>query len=45
MPEKILFVTGRLAEPSLRRVLESMQPADFEEIYRRRQAEAPEPAE
>jgi dihydropteroate synthase-like protein len=30
MPESILFLTGRLAEPSLRRVLEGMQPAPFE---------------
>jgi dihydropteroate synthase-like protein len=29
MPEHILFLTGRLAERSLRRVLESMQPAAF----------------
>lgn len=30
MPESILFLTGRLAEPSLRRVLDGMQPAPFE---------------
>ena len=30
MTEKILFLTGRLAERSLHRVLESMQPAEFE---------------
>jgi len=30
MPESILFLTGRLAEPSLRRVLEGMHPAPFE---------------
>ena len=30
MTEKILFLTGRLAERSLHRVLESMQPTDFD---------------
>ena len=30
MAEKILFLTGRLAERSLHRVLEAMQPTDFE---------------
>jgi dihydropteroate synthase-like protein len=30
MPENILFLTGRLAEKSLRRVLEGMRPAQFE---------------
>ena len=30
MAEKILFVTGRLAERSLHRVLESMQPTEFD---------------
>ena len=29
MPEHILFLTGRLAEKSLRRVLETMQPGEF----------------
>ena len=29
MPEHILFLTGRLAEKSLKRVLEAMQPAPF----------------
>ena len=29
MPEHILFLTGKLAEKSLHRVLESMQPTDF----------------
>ena len=29
MPEHILFLTGRLAEKSLHRVLEDMQPSDF----------------
>jgi dihydropteroate synthase-like protein len=29
MPEHILFLTGRLAEPSLRKVLASLQPAQF----------------
>ncbi|MBI2992647.1 MAG: dihydropteroate synthase [Gammaproteobacteria bacterium] len=29
MPEHILFLTGKLAEARLNRVLESMQPADF----------------
>ncbi len=29
MPEHILFLTGRLAEKNLRRVLEAMQPAPF----------------
>jgi hypothetical protein len=29
MPERILFLTGKLAEKPLHRVLESMQPADF----------------
>jgi dihydropteroate synthase-like protein len=30
MPESILFLTGRLAEPSLLRVLDGMQPAPFQ---------------
>ena len=30
MTEKILFLTGKLAERSLHRVLESMQPTDFD---------------
>lgn len=29
MPEHILFLTGKLAEPRLHRVLESMQPTEF----------------
>ncbi|MBT5659847.1 MAG: dihydropteroate synthase, partial [Rhodospirillaceae bacterium] len=29
MSERILFLTGRLAEPQLHRVLDSMQPTDF----------------
>ena len=29
MAERILFLTGRLAEKQLERVLESMQPTDF----------------
>ncbi|HYG90653.1 MAG TPA: DUF6513 domain-containing protein [Azospirillum sp.] len=29
MPEHILFLTGELAEPRLRRVLDSLQPLDF----------------
>ncbi|HSD61374.1 MAG TPA: DUF6513 domain-containing protein, partial [Burkholderiales bacterium] len=29
MPEHIVFLTGRLAETSLRRVLDSMHPAPF----------------
>jgi hypothetical protein len=29
MSEKILFLTGRLAERQLNRVLDSLQPADF----------------
>jgi hypothetical protein len=29
MPERILFLTGRLAEKQLNRVLDSMQPTDF----------------
>ncbi|MCG8324052.1 MAG: DUF6513 domain-containing protein [Thiotrichales bacterium] len=29
MPERILFLTGKLAEKRLHRVLEAMQPADF----------------
>ncbi|HLF95883.1 MAG TPA: DUF6513 domain-containing protein [Methylococcaceae bacterium] len=30
MPERILFITGRLAEPQVRRTLSDMQPTDFE---------------
>lgn len=30
MPERILFITGRLAEPQVRRVLRDMEPTEFE---------------
>ena len=32
MPEHLLFLAGRLAEKSLHRVLESMQPASFSHV-------------
>jgi hypothetical protein len=31
-PERVLFVTGRLAEPALRRVLEEMHPPFAAEV-------------